>query len=184
MPITEFRYRNTAYTYKWPIESNQSIKKEDMFWVNIWSCTCCTCICRGSSHLLVLLCLLPPPPPLQSVSLCSTLHHGVQRFPQHQVPVMEAPHPWSTQRKLTVTEFYNRGQIIQRAALKRTSDFKVFAWATHLKRQRAEGSSHPPWWPEEAASYNWCTWWTTSSADLHTHKNTQRESAIKQRPFK
>ncbi len=48
------------------------------------------------ANLFVLLSLLPPPPPLQSYSLRSALHHGIQTLPQHQIPVMEAPHSWKT----------------------------------------------------------------------------------------
>lgn len=50
---------------------------------------------QWGTHLLVLLRLLPPPPPLQGLPLGPRAHHGVQRLPQHQVPVVEAPHACS-----------------------------------------------------------------------------------------
>lgn len=47
------------------------------------------------TNLLVLLCLLPPPSPLQGFPLSTCPHHGVESFPQNQVPVMKAPHSCS-----------------------------------------------------------------------------------------
>lgn len=76
--------------YEWLIPGciNTSLVREDE--MRVGGAVCCD---GRPPNLLVLLGLLPPPPPLQSVSLRSALHHGVQGFPQHQISVMEAPHP-------------------------------------------------------------------------------------------
>lgn len=57
--------------------------------------TCSPAPAEAGTNLLVLLCLLPPPPPLQGFPLSTRPHHGVESFPQNQVPVVKAPHSCS-----------------------------------------------------------------------------------------
>lgn len=52
-------------------------------------------VMMAGTHLLVLLRLLPPPPSLQGLPLCPCPHHGVECFPQDQVPVVKPPHSYS-----------------------------------------------------------------------------------------
>lgn len=57
-------------------------------------------MCCGGADLFVLLRLLPPPPALQGLPLRAVVHQRVQGLPQHQVAVVEAPHPCSANKKL------------------------------------------------------------------------------------
>lgn len=59
------------------------------------------------TDLFVLLSLLPPPPALQCLSLQPMIHQGVQRLPQHQIPVMKPPHT-CTMKHDRVTTFMHQ----------------------------------------------------------------------------
>lgn len=84
-------------------------------------------ICVLAANLFVLLSLLPPPPPLQSFSLCSALHHGIQTLPQHQIPVMEAPHSWKTQIARHMTPYYRETYNSEVILFKGTSH-EIWEW--------------------------------------------------------
>lgn len=51
------------------------------------------------SHLLVLLRLLPAPSPPQRFPLHSLVHQGVEGLPEHEIPVVEAPHTCSEKER-------------------------------------------------------------------------------------